>query len=243
MPEAKADILASLRKEIADLQGHPSRLQGLPAATGLGPLAAAFADGVFPSGTVHEFLVTRPEEAAATYGFMTALLAPLLQAGGVLFWVSSSRQLFPPALQYFGIAPDRVMFADLRRGQDLVWAMEEIIQCGAATAVVAEMSQLSFLASRRLQLRTEQSGTTGFIICHRPRPLYTTACTTRWKICPLPGQPLDNLPGLGAPCWQVDLLKVRNGRPGSWEIKWMDGRFVAARRPAPAITVLRQKTG
>jgi protein ImuA len=37
---------------------------------------------------------------------------------------------------------------------------------------------------------------------------------------------LDNgIPGVGFPCWNVELLKVRNGRPGTWQVEWRGGRF------------------
>jgi protein ImuA len=28
------------------------------------------------------------------------------------------------------------------------------------------------------------------------------------------------MPGLGFARWNVELLKVRNGKPGSWQIEW-----------------------
>jgi protein ImuA len=33
------------------------------------------------------------------------------------------------------------------------------------------------------------------------------------------------MPGVGFPRWNVELLKVRNGQPGNWQVEWMDGRF------------------
>jgi hypothetical protein len=29
----------------------------------------------------------------------------------------------------------------------------------------------------------------------------------------------------GFPTWKVELLKVRNGRPGEWKLEWKNGRF------------------
>ena len=28
------------------------------------------------------------------------------------------------------------------------------------------------------------------------------------------------MPGVGFPRWNVELLKVRNGKPGSWQLEW-----------------------
>jgi hypothetical protein len=33
------------------------------------------------------------------------------------------------------------------------------------------------------------------------------------------------MPGVGFPGWNVELLKVRNGKPGSWQIEWAESRF------------------
>jgi protein ImuA len=35
----------------------------------------------------------------------------------------------------------------------------------------------------------------------------------------------DGLPGIGFPRWQVELLKVRNGKPGSWQLEWVSRKF------------------
>jgi protein ImuA len=36
----------------------------------------------------------------------------------------------------------------------------------------------------------------------------------------------DDMPGVGFPRWNVELLKVRNGKPGSWQIEWKAGKFL-----------------
>jgi protein ImuA len=87
------------------------------------------------------------------------------------------------------------------------------------------MNEISFTSSRRLQLAVEQSRVTGFILRHASRNLNTTACVSRWKITPLPSEPVEDLPGIGFPFWRVELLRIRNGKPGAWDVKWMHGRF------------------
>ena len=72
-----------------------------------------------------------------------------------------------------------------------------------------------FKESRRLQLAAEQSRVTGFIIRHQPGLINTIACVSRWRISTLPSEPGEGLPGVGFPKWQVELLKVRNGRPAN----------------------------
>lgn len=188
------------------------------------PIKNAFPNQTFPTGAVHEFCPVSPEDAAATGGFVSGILSSLMHKGGVCIWISSCRSIFPPALQLFGLSPDKVIFINLRKEQEILWATEEALKCEGLAAVVTEIKELSFMASRRLQLATEQSGVTGFILRHNPRGINTTACVTRWKITPLPSE-FTGIPGVGFPRWNVELLKVRNGKPGNWPIEFAAGRF------------------
>lgn len=233
-----ADIISQLQTDILRLQGFKPA-NNAAVDMGLGPLKEAFPNGSFPLGAVHEFLSARSEDSAATCGFIAGLLAPLMGNNGTSLWVSSSRTLFPPALKNFGIEPDRFIFLDLQKEEDVMWAMEEALKCGALTAVVGEMNQIDFTASRRLQLVVEKSQVTGFILRHNCRKLNTTACVSRWRISPLPSVPIDpdrtieDFPGIGFPQWKVELLRIRNGRSGVWDLKWMGGRFLPARDASP----------
>jgi len=85
---------------------------------------------------------------------------------------------------------------------------------------------LGFTESRRLQLAVEKSGVTGFIHRQSPKTQNSVACTTRWKISPAQSYTQDDLPGVGHPVWNVELVKVRNGRPDSWQVGWFGNRFM-----------------
>src|SRR4051812_33813179 len=100
----RADILARLKRDILPLQGYK------PAARSavdlrLGAISHAFPHGVFPLGAVHEFTCAGAEEAAAATGFVSGILGALLQKPGTAIWVGAKHQVFPPALQHFGIDP------------------------------------------------------------------------------------------------------------------------------------------
>jgi protein ImuA len=118
--------------------------------------------------------------------------------------------------------------------------MDEALKCNALSAVVGETREIDFTSSRRLQLAVEQSQVTGFVLRNTYRTPTTTACVSRWRITPLPSEVEDNLPGIGYPKWRVELLRMRNGKSGSWEIKWMGGRFASAYN-SPASTQLEQR--
>lgn len=223
MSLTKAAIMAKLQQEILPLQGYKKAPAGnamkiLPSA-----ISNAFPNREFPIGAVHEFFCSSAETAAATSGFMAGILSPLMKTGGVSIWITGSTIIFPPALQYFGIAPDKIIFIDLHKERDVLWAMEEALKCEGLAAVIGEMQELSFTASRRLQLLVEQSRVTGFILRNNPRSMNTTACVTRWQITPVPAVLSEGMPGVGFPRWKVDLLKVRNGTPGSWIIEFSGG--------------------
>ncbi|MCE2936379.1 MAG: ImuA family protein [Cyclobacteriaceae bacterium] len=223
---AKAEMLAQLQSDILRLQGFKPAGSGLGALS-LGAIDAAFPNRTFPTGAVHEVVSPASEDLAAASGFLTGLMAGLMRSKGVAVWISTRRTVFPPALKAFGIKPDRLLFVEVPRERDALWAMEEALKSPALTAVVGELRDISFTASRRLQLAVEQSQVTGFII-NRAAKLTTTACVSRWRITSLPSETPDALPGIGLPQWRVELLRIRNGRPGVWQVQWQKNRFVVA---------------
>ena len=243
MPSSKAEILARLQQDILPLQGFKPAAARSVADVGLGPIKSAFPGSKFPLGAVHEFCSNGAEAGAATAGFISLIIASLMKDGAATIWISASRSTYPPALKTFGVSPEKIIFIDLKNETDVQWAMEEALKCDGLAAVVAEMSELSFTASRRLQLAVEQSRVTGFVLRRNPRNLTTTACVTRWQITSLPSLGENGMPGVGFPRWNVELLKVRNGKPGSWEVEAVSGRFrhLATLKAIPAQE--KRKTG
>ena len=221
----RADIVTALRSDILRMEGlRPvsNTLNDL----GLGSICSAFPSGSFPVGAIHEFLSPQQGNSASTSGFIVGMLSSLMGDRGTAIWVSSARTIFPPALREFGIQPDRVVFVDLNKEKDTIWVIEEALKCGALTAVVGEMNSLTFTESRRLQLAVEHSQVTGFLLRKNVHKLNTTACVSRWRITSLPSELIDELPGVGFPQWRVELLRMRNGRSGVWDLKWVNGHFV-----------------
>ena len=79
-----------------------------------------------------------------------------------------------------GINPDRFVFAEIKQQRHIPWAMEEALKCSALTAVVGEIREFDFTASRRLQLAVEQSNVNGFILRNNHPKINPTASTSRW---------------------------------------------------------------
>lgn len=219
----RSRLLAELKSEVLRMQGFSMSANASLNAR-LGPIADAFPNSSFPIGAIHEFLCGTPEEAATTTGFIGGLLNVLVGEVGSVMWVSASRKLFPPALKSFGLEPDRFIFIDVKE-RDVLWAIDEALKCPALVAVVGETRDLSFTASRRLQLSVEQSQVSGFLIRQQVAKPGTTACVSRWRISSLPSETPDGLPGIGFPRWKVELSRIRNGKPGQWEVEWYRGSF------------------
>jgi len=217
-------FLKTLREELLSLQGfRANELNAIDLA--LAPLRYAFPNSSFPTAAIHEFITGSRETSTVTSGFVAGMVTSLMKRSGATMWISTSRKIFPPALKLFGIEPDQFIFVDLQKEKDVMWAMDEALKCDALTAVVAEMQDLSFTESRRLQLAVEHSRVTGFVLRTNPKKISTTACVSRWKIQPALTEPIDGLPGIGSPQWKVELLRMRNGKPGTWTMKWEEGRF------------------
>ena len=234
MNTIKSQIISRLQQEILVLEGFKVGSAG-GSDLGLGPINNAFPGNTFPIGAVHEFLSSCQETGAATCGFIAALLGQLMKSEGVAVWISRKRDIFPPALRALGIQPDKIIFLDLLKEKHVMWAVEEALKCGALSAVVGELTEISFAASRRLQLAVEQSKVTGFIVRNSPRQLSATACVSRWKVTPLLSHTVDSLPGVGFPRWNIELQRIRNGTPGVWRVHWASGNFVIEKNNTTAI--------
>jgi len=225
MTATKTDILAQLQQQILAMQGFKTATVANAMSFGLGALEGCFPNGVFPTGSIHELICQGAEQAAASEGFMAGLLAKLMENGAACLWISKNRKLFPPALQSFGVKPQQVIFIDLYREKEILWVMEEALKCEGLAAVIAELPDLDFAQSRRLQLAVEQSRVTGLVLRKEPKRLSATACTVRWQVKPQASELQMGLPGVGQPRWEVNLLKVRNGHTGSFIIEWETDHF------------------
>lgn len=236
------------KREIArQLQAKINALQGLDkvnpeyATAELYPFSAAFPGNSFPTGAIHEFISYEAADAASTSAFITAITGKLIKEGSLCLWVANNRKVFPAALKHFGLEPDRVVFINATLKKDALWVIEEALKCEALTAVIGEVSELSFTDSRRLQLAVEQSGVTGFIHRYCPRIENAVACTTRWKISTMPSLAEDNLPGVGHSNWNVQLIKVRNGRPHAWQVSWQNKNFTPVKDNPFVVPVFNER--
>ncbi|RVT97325.1 Error-prone repair protein ImuA [Mucilaginibacter limnophilus] len=239
MNARKEELIAKLRQDIIAWEGYRPPEAGSNVSLGLGPVETAFPNSIFPTGTIHEVLSATPEDTAACGAFLCGLLSRLLADGGACLWISWSRRIYPPALKRFGLNADRIIFVDVPIQKDVLWIAEEALKCEGVAAVICETTALTFMESRRLLLAVETSRVTGFILRKGVKNANSTACTARWQIRPVRSSLRPGMPGVGHPRWQVDLLKVKNGQPGSWTLEWKNKSFKVV-TPQPTIQIQRR---
>jgi protein ImuA len=215
----KAHIIKDLKDHILFLQ-ESKRSSDNSIQINLGAIDNSFPNESLPLASTHEFIVERDEDSSATMGFICHIISALMKRNGICIWINSFENVFPPALKLFGIDPDKIVFINVKKQKEILWVMEEALKCEGLAAVVGEIAEINFTETRRLQLAVEKSRVTGFIIRNKPRSINITACVSRWKISHIPGELKNNLPGVGFPRWNIELLKIRNGKPGSWKMEY-----------------------
>lgn len=206
---------------VAVLRDRIRRIEGVGQAAGhpvlplgMTPVDRALPEGGLPLAGVHE---VRGDGAAT--GFCAALLARLQGVDGrPVLWLERGSDLYMPGLNRFGLKPGTVLtVSGISRDADMLWAIEEALNCGALSAVVGEIRAADFTASRRLQLAAEMGGVTCLLLGEAARGGAATALS-RWQVTSMPSLP-DGA-GVGWPCWRVELVRCRSGRPAAWTVVW-----------------------
>lgn len=163
----------------------------------------------------------------AALGFTTMLLARLADTRpeAPILWCQRSYDLYGHGLLPFGLDPNRLIFVHGDNDNDILWAMEEGLRCSGLAAVIGRMRAVPPVAGRRLQLATKTHKTVGFLLRTQKKYAPTNSALTRWHVVSAPSSSLEfpaELPGLGAPQWQVALQRCRLAKPQNWQVKWCD---------------------
>src|SRR5688572_25416664 len=231
--------LVALREELRTIEsaGRAAGRARLP--LGIAEVDGALAGGGLAVGALHEAAPASPalgDEAAATL-FLAALAARLSRAQGdrTVLWALARRDLFAPGLALAGLTPERLIYAECRRDEEVLAVMEDALRHGGLAAVVGETGRLGLAPARRLQLAAEEGATTALMLRRWRRsdadPLaLPSAAVTRWRIGCAPSAPLP-LPGVGRARWRVELARQRGGEAHDWLLEAPDAE---ARLALPA---------
>lgn len=244
MPGLAQHSLATLRERIAQIEKRPplvggAALRDVSAGSDSVPQALTA-----PAGLLQEVFADEQRDGAAAFGFALGLARGLItpRRPAVLFLQLSheaGEQGLPygPGLVSFGLDPEQLVVGRLAHMNELLWAVEEAVACGAVAAVVAEVlgapPALDFTASRRLSLRAAGSGASVLLLRYT-RQREASAARLRWRIAPAESQaPPFDARAPGRPRWRATLEKGRIGTHTAeaglelW-LDWTEHGFAAA---------------
>lgn len=184
---------------------------------------------------LRDVISAAPFDGAVT-GFV---LSCLPDSDAPVLWVSDrmarreNGRLYGPALRQFGFKGD-VLRVEVSHPRDVLWAMEEGAACAGLSAVVGEIhgapEVLSFTATKRLALRSEQAGVPIWLI-RTGEDGALSAARERWRLSSLPSDTHRwNAAAPGAPVWEAELFRARGRAPGVWEARHEPATGGAAHR-------------
>jgi protein ImuA len=203
-------------------------------ASGVGSLDAMLAGG-FAYGHLHELYATEAENMPATAGFALALGTAMANEDKHILWLRSYREIQEYGVLQgngwaeLGAEPSQYIFGIIPDSNGLLKAAVDALRSNSLGAVIVEaagrFSEFDMIASRRLVLAAEKSGTPLFMIRADVKPS-PSAAETRWRISSAPSRALAaNAPG--APVFEIELLRQRSGPSGkSWRLEWDRDRRV-----------------
>lgn len=228
---AHADRLSALRAEVRAIEsaGAADDVGALP--FGVDAIDRRLAGGGLAMAALHEVAGSRPDpcdDAAATLFLagIAARLSAAAQTGSNVLWALGRHDLFAPGLAQAGLGPDRLIYAEAIRDEDVLAVMEEGLRHGGLAAVIGEVGRATMGATRRLQLAAEEGGTMALMLKRWRRsgedPLaMPSAAVTRWRIASASSAPLPAA-GVGRARWHTILARQRGGEPFEWMMEACD---------------------
>ncbi len=185
------------------------------------------ARGPAPEATLAEVFSDHVTDGAAV-GFVVSHFKPNDKP---VLWVQdrvSRRETGHPYLAGLPVPLD-VIYVDVSKPSDLLWAMEEGLRCSDISGVIGEIwgdpPALDFTASKRLALRAESQNIPAWLI-RRAGHANLSAARLRWRVNGLPSlnHPYDaQAPGQAQ--WQAELFRARWQTPGTW-VAHHDGQML-----------------
>lgn len=171
---------------------------------------------------LHELAEARYGDMPAVSGLVAALLANAATMAPVL-WIQETGlmrahgRLSARGLEAMGGAPGQLLEVVAAKRRDALWAVEEGVRSSAVAAVVAELTEADFTATRRLSLATAATSVPALLLLPYDRS-GATAAAGRWRVSAAPStrNALDP-EAPGQPCWTLEIQRAR-------EAPWAVGR-------------------
>ena len=162
-------------------------------------------------------------------GFAAVLLGRAARFGKkqTVLWCQREQDLYAPGLAMFGLNSDNLIVVNAARDYDLFWTMEEGLRSGALAAVFGVLGGIKSNSLRRLQLAAEIGGTTALIfsdqITNKDKKNYISSMgtsMTHWQVSNATTQSIEHSFFSELSRWQLELLRCRGGKTGSWLVDW-----------------------
>lgn len=198
--------------------------------------------GGLPYGGLHE--VAHPPGDGAGLGFAAGLLGCVLGAKDARaknsgLWCASARArqesgvAYGPGLAALGLDPGAWLFVEARSGAEVLWAMEQGLQCQSVAAVLGEVAEVAPISGRRLALAAAANGVACILLQSTARPPAASAAMTRWRVQAAPDAPDAERR------FDVELWRCRAGSPKAWRLQW-DRDALCFRVVAPLVGGMRE---
>jgi protein ImuA len=177
------------------------------------------------SPTLSELFAAHPRDGGWA-GFLVAQVdrqKPVLWVQERMAILESGR-IHPP-----GLPMSNLIHVETRDARDALWAMEEGVRCTALSAVIGELwgdpRALDFIATRRLAVAAERSGTPCWLV-RLGGTANLSGARMRWRVASAPSlvNPLDGR-APGTPAWDAELFRARGHPPGRWNLTHEADRF------------------
>ncbi len=238
-------MLAVLRNSIERLEAQNCKTQGetySPRKVMLGHAEAdACLQGGLALGAVHEVFAQEGRQSAAATGFVAAL-ASRLAGRRPLVWIRQdfteieSGAVSMSGLVELGLDPRLLVTVCTADVEQALRTAADALVCDAVGVVVMEVwgeaKQLDLVASRKLTLAAQGSGTTGLLLRMAAEPQVSTA-ETRWIVRAAHSPPHSQLlEAWGSPLFEAQLVRNRHGSVGRWIMEWKCDECLFASPPA-----------
>jgi protein ImuA len=174
--------------------------------------------GVSAPGALHEATAqsgTLVDDAATTLFLAGIAAREAVNTSGPALWATCRHDLYAPGLAQAGLAASSVIYAQPQDDAALLAVIEDAVRDGTPSAIVAEASKVSMVATRRLQLVAAEADMPVLLLRRRrardqdpfAKP---SAAWTRWRIGSAPSARLE-VAGVGRSRWSVELARQRGG--------------------------------
>jgi hypothetical protein len=193
--------LAALLSDARVWRGQPAPLPSSAQPTGFARLDAVLPTGGWPESALTELLL--PADGVGELRLLLPTLARLTQARQDIVLIAPPYLPYPAGWRQAGVDFGYVHLIDAQP-RDALWATEQCLRAGCASAVLAWPRQADDRALRRLQVAAETGQALGFAFRDARAACNPSPAALRIAF--------EGMSGKGMP-WRLRVLKCRGGLP------------------------------